>query len=77
MKVGKEKTKCLLDIAGKESGKASVKVQVKGIKYESPSQESFVKDSKGEKSWLLDGGKGTVHVKSRGDSWAMESPEES
>ena len=35
MKAGKEKTKCLLDRAGKGSVKAYVQVQVKGIKHES------------------------------------------
>ena len=48
MQAWKEKTKCLQDIAGKGSGKASVQVQVKGIKYESPAPEPLVKDGKGE-----------------------------
>ena len=77
MKAGREKTKCQLDIAGKSSFKASVHVQVKGIKDESPAQEQLIMDGKGEKSCLLDGGKDSVHVKLRGDSWRMESSEES
>ena len=77
LKAGKDKTMCLQDIAGKDSVKACVKVQVKGIKYESPAQEPLIKDGKGEKSCLLDGGKGSVHVNSRGDSCGMESSEES
>ena len=62
----------MLDVAVKGSVKFSVQSQVKGIKYESSAREPLIKDVKGEKSCLLDGGKGTIHVKSRGDSVGME-----
>ena len=48
MKAGKEKTKCLPDIAGRGSCKASVQVQVKGIKDESPEKEPLIKHGKGK-----------------------------
>ena len=63
MKAGKEKTKCLLDKAGKGSVRALVQFHVKGIKYDSQAQEPLIKDCEGEKSCLLDRGKGSVHVK--------------
>ena len=47
-----------LDVAGKGSVKA-----VKGIKYESPAQESRIKDGKVERCCLLDERKDSVHVK--------------
>ena len=49
MKAGKEKTKCLLEILGKCSVKASVKVQGKGIKCESPTRQPLIEDGKAEK----------------------------
>ena len=61
MKAGKEKTKCLLDISGRGSVKASV--QVKRLKDDTPAQEPLIKDGRGENVCLLDGGKGSVHVK--------------
>ena len=67
----------LVDKAGKGSVMASVQVQVKGIKYESPAQEPLIKDGKGEQIFLLGGGKGSVHLKQQIDSWGMESSEES
>ena len=42
MKAGKEKTKCLLDMAGKGSVKASVQVKMKVIKDQSPAQELLI-----------------------------------
>ena len=54
MKAKKEKTNCLLDIAGDGSVIASVQVQVKGIKGESPAQELLIMDGKGEKICMLD-----------------------
>ena len=64
-------------MAGKGNVKASVKIQIKGIKYQYPAQEPLRKDGKKEKCCLLDGAMGIVHVKSIGDSWGMESSEES
>ena len=55
IKAGKEKKKSLLDITGKISVKASVQVQLKGIKDESPAQEPLLKNGNREKSFLLDG----------------------
>ena len=75
MKVEKEETTWLLDVAGKGSVKASIQVPVKLIKHESPAQEPVIKYGKGERSCLLDGGNGIVHVKERGDSWGMENLE--
>ena len=45
---------CLLDRAGKGSVKASVQVQVKGIKYYSAAREPLIKDGQGQKAacWM-------------------------
>ena len=43
MKAGKEKTKSLLDIEGKDCVKASVQVQVKWIKDECPARKPLIK----------------------------------
>ena len=73
MKAKKEETTWLLDVAGKGSVKASIQVPVKLIKHESPAQEPVIKYGKGERSCLLDGGNGTVHVKQRGNSWGIKN----
>ena len=62
----------MLDVAGKGSVKASVQVPVKWLTEQSPVQEPVIKDGKGERGCPLDGEKGIVHVKERGDSWGME-----
>ena len=66
MKAEKEETTWLLDVAGKGSVKASIKVPVTLIKHEFQAQEPVIKYGRGERSYLLDGGNGTVHVKQRG-----------
>ena len=75
MKAGKEDTTCLLGIAGKCSVQASLHVLGKGKKGESPSPEPAIKDGKGKRNCLLDGEKGSVHSKARGDSLEMEKSE--
>ena len=75
MKADKEEKTCVLDVAGKGSFKTSVQVPVKGIKSMSPVQEPVIKDVKGKRSCLLDGGKGIVHVKERDESWEMKNVE--
>ena len=65
MKAEKEETTCLIDVTQRGSVKTSVQVPVKGIKDKSPVQEPVITDGKGERSCLLDGGKGIVYVKRR------------
>ena len=50
MKAEKEKTTCLLDIAGKGSVKTSVKVSVKGITDRCPVHKPVIKGGKGGKT---------------------------
>ena len=73
MKTGKKETTCLLGVEGKYSViKAFVHVPVKGKKDGSPVPEPVIKDGKKMKNCLLDGGKRSVNLKVRGDSWGME-----
>ena len=72
MKAGTGETTCLLDVARKDSVKASDQVPVEEKKGESPAPEPVIKAGKGEKSCLLDGGKCSAHVKERYDSWWMD-----
>ena len=65
MMAEKEETTCLLDIAGKGSFKTSVQVPVKWMKDKSAVQEPVIKDGRGERSCLLNGGKHNVYVKQR------------
>ena len=60
MKARKEKTTCLLGVAG--SVKASVHVLVKGKKGESPAPEPAIK---GKRSCLLDREQRSVHGKTK------------
>ena len=73
MMAEKEETTCLLEIAGKGSVKTSVKVPKKGITDRSPVHKPVIKGGKGERSCLLNGGKGFVHVKESNDSWGIEN----
>ena len=65
MMAEKEETTCLIDVTQRGSVKTSVQVPVKGITDKSPVQEPVITDGKGERSCLLDEGKGIVYVKRR------------
>ena len=75
MRAGKEMTTCLLDVGEKGSVKAFVPVQVKGKNYDSPVQESVIKDGKGEKSYVLNGENNSFHIEARGEYWGMAKSE--
>ena len=77
MKAEKVATTCTLDITGTSRVMTSVPVPVKRIKDRPQVQELVIKDGKGKRKWLLDGGKGIVNVQNRDDSWGMEYLEES
>ena len=57
MKAEKEEKTCQLDVVRRGSVKTSVQVPKKGITDKSEVQEPVIKDGKGKRSCLLDGGK--------------------
>ena len=73
IKAKKEKTTCLLDVAGKGSVKTSVQFPMKGITDMCAVHKPVIKSAKGKRNSLLDREKGIVHVKERDDSWGMEN----
>ena len=58
----------LLDVVGKGSVQAYIKVSMKGIKDYSSAHKPVITYGKGERSCLLDGGNDIVHLKQKGDS---------
>ena len=65
MKAEKEKKCRLLDVVWKGSVQASVQVRMKGLKDKSSAHKPVIIYGMGERSCLLDGGNGIVHVKQK------------